>query len=78
MNPPADTAPGEGTGSGQDASAAGPHLDRKIPATDRKMLDDIFGDVLPDTTSDERDSGRSGGGYSEEWYRENRPPHHGG
>jgi hypothetical protein len=35
----------------------------------------VFGDVLPDTTSDER------GGSAEDresWYRENRPPHHGG
>lgn len=44
---------------------------------DRKLLDDIFGDVLPDTTSDERDAGSVGGSYSEQWYRENRPPHHG-
>ena len=45
---------------------------------DRKLLDEIFGDVLPDTTGDERGSGSSADGYSEQWYRDNRPPHHGG
>jgi hypothetical protein len=43
---------------------------------DQRLLDEIFGDVLPDTTGDERSSGTSGG-FSEEWYRDNRPPHHG-
>jgi hypothetical protein len=45
------------------------------PRVDKKRLDEIFGDVLPDTTSDERDG--SSGGYSEQWYQDNRPPHHG-
>ncbi|MET3805356.1 hypothetical protein ABIB25_002357 [Nakamurella sp. UYEF19] len=48
---------------------------RKI---DRKALDDIFGDVLPDTTRDERGQDSGSDGYSEQWYRDNRPPHHGG
>lgn len=46
------------------------------PAVDRKLLDEIFGDVLPDTTRDERGSGRSERG-DDEWYYANRPPHHG-
>lgn len=36
---------------------------------------DVFGDVLPETTSDERepeDPTRT----ADDWYRENRPPHH--
>ncbi|MGZ3140910.1 hypothetical protein ACVDFE_02670 [Lentzea chajnantorensis] len=41
----------------------------------RRRLAEVFGDVLPETTSDER--GETGGD-SEAWYRENRPPHHGG
>ncbi len=45
------------------------------PPIDRRKLDEIFGDVLPDTTNDER--GGSSDGYSEQWYRDNRPPHHG-
>ena len=45
----------------------------------RRRLARIFGDVLPDATSDERDpedarSERSG----EEWLRRQVPPHHGG
>lgn len=41
----------------------------------RKRLAAVFGDVLPDTTGDERgqDSGKS-----DDWYRDQRPPHHGG
>lgn len=42
-----------------------------------ERLREVFGDVLPETTSDERDdaepadtSGR------DEWMQENRPPHH--
>ena len=45
---------------------------------DRALLDRIFGDVLPDTTADERDPGGGGAGDPDDWYRENRPPHHGG
>jgi len=54
---------------------AGPAVERAVP--DRRLLDQIFGDVLPDTTNDERDAGSGSGSYSEQWYRENRPPHHG-
>lgn len=43
----------------------------------RRDLDAIFGDVLPETTSDERDPSK-GDDDREEWYRVNRPPHHGG
>ncbi|CRK61434.1 hypothetical protein [Alloactinosynnema sp. L-07] len=46
--------------------------------TRRRDLDRIFGDVLPDTTSDERDPGRAEDPDRDEWYRQNRPPHHGG
>ena len=63
---PADQPP-----AGVGSAAAGP------PPVDRRLLDEIFGDVLPETTGDERDPGGDAG-YSEQWYRENRPPHHGG
>jgi hypothetical protein len=34
----------------------------------------VFGDVLPDVTSDERpEPGESG---ADAWYEDNRPPHH--
>ncbi|NKQ58431.1 hypothetical protein HFP15_36830 [Amycolatopsis sp. K13G38] len=42
---------------------------------DRRDLDAIFGDVLPETTSDERDP-EARNHDSDSWYRENRPPHH--
>lgn len=41
----------------------------------RKRLAAVFGDVLPDTTGDERGE-RSA--TPDEWYRSQRPPHHGG
>lgn len=55
------------------SSSRRPDDDRRR-AKDRK-LDEVFGDVLPDTTSDERDPGTSRAG-GEDWYHENRPPHH--
>ncbi|MGQ0840709.1 hypothetical protein [Actinokineospora sp.] len=48
-----------------------------LPDEKRRDLDAIFGDVLPDTTSDERDPS-SPDDSAEDWYRSNRPPHHGG
>jgi len=46
-------------------------------AARRRRLAEVFGDVLPDTTSDERGPDQ-GDADRESWYRENRPPHHGG
>lgn len=43
---------------------------------DRRKVDEIFGEVLPETTRDERDDGESAGRSSDSWYLENRPPHH--
>lgn len=40
----------------------------------RPDLDDIFGDVLPATTSDEREPEPRGD--RDDWYEQNRPPHH--
>ncbi len=42
----------------------------------RKLeLDQIFGDVLPDITSDERSAEPTESGR-DDWHLENRPPHH--
>jgi hypothetical protein len=41
----------------------------------RPSLDEIFGDVLPATTSDEREPGRPEGDQ-DSWFEQNRPPHH--
>jgi hypothetical protein len=56
--------------------------DAETPDQRRQRLARIFGDVLPETTSDERDpatgeapaSAESG---SEAWLKEQVPPHHG-
>lgn len=41
----------------------------------RPSLDEIFGDVLPATTSDEREP-EAPSGDRDSWYEQNRPPHH--
>jgi len=50
---------------------------RPRPKPDRRALDAIFGEVLPETTTDERDP-ETPPRDEDAWYRENRPPHHGG
>jgi hypothetical protein len=42
----------------------------------RRRLAEVFGDVLPETTSDEQTAAGTDDRGSERWYRENRPPHH--
>ena len=48
--------------------------DRSRGARRRRMRDDVFGNDLPDTTSDERDEDHNG--HSREWYESQRPPHY--
>ncbi len=46
----------------------------------RRRLAEVFGDTLPETTSDERDdqgATRSGEDGQDRWLREQVPPHHG-
>lgn len=44
----------------------------------RRRLAAVFGDVLPEQTSDDRPPASSGGsGKGDEWYRDQVPPHHG-
>jgi hypothetical protein len=45
---------------------------------DKEALARIFGDVFPETTSDERDPQGSSGSSDDEWLRRQVPPHHGG
>ena len=51
------------------------------PETDwqrRKRLAEVFGDSLPETTSDERDDDAPAReSASDRWLREQVPPHHG-
>ncbi len=44
----------------------------------RRRLDEIFGDVLPDVTADERDPSRAADRAADDdrWFLDNRPPHH--
>ena len=41
----------------------------------RKRLAAVFGDVLPETTADERDESETG--TADEWLKRQVPPHHG-
>jgi hypothetical protein len=44
----------------------------------RKRLAAVFGDVLPDTTTDERDAEQPDSGPADEaWLKSQVPPHHG-
>lgn len=47
----------------------------------RKRLAAVFGDVLPEQTSDDRSPGTrpdgGGDGLGDAWYRDQIPPHHG-
>lgn len=45
----------------------------------RRRLAEVFGDVLPETTSDERDPGGSREeSAGDRWLQSQVPPHHGG
>nr|WP_167479828.1 MULTISPECIES: hypothetical protein [Nocardia] len=46
-------------------------------ARDAARLARIFGDTLPDTTSDERGPEPDTAGSSDDWLRSQVPPHHG-
>ena len=43
-------------------------------AADRRRIDEVFGETLPETTSDEA-RGRDTR-LRDDWWREQRPPHH--
>jgi len=59
-----------------------PEPDRPEPDWQRqRRLAEVFGDVLPDTTADERDPAEAVDGSTdrdEAWLKEQVPPHHGG
>jgi hypothetical protein len=59
----------------RDRSRAGGQESARAEAARRARLAAVFGDLLPETTADERDPS-SAAGRGEDWYRENRPPHH--
>jgi hypothetical protein len=49
-------------------------MGRELDPEQRRRLDEIFGDVLPETTKDEQ---REPDPEQEDWYQRNKPPHHG-
>ncbi|OLF11122.1 hypothetical protein BLA60_14095 [Actinophytocola xinjiangensis] len=51
------------------------HRPAPRPHRRRPTLDEVFGDVLPTTTSDERDP-QPPTDDRDSWYEQNRPPHH--
>jgi hypothetical protein len=71
----------EGTGAGREPDAGDPVGERtgeravETAWERRRRLDAVFGDVLPDTTSDERGDAPERG--NDEWLRRQVPPHHG-
>ena len=67
---------GQPDDDGVDAAAADvsdPAPEPPEQRIDQRVLDEIFGDLLPDTTSDERGPVST---HDDDWYLENRPPHH--
>lgn len=61
---------GAGPGTGRGA-AGGADWER------RRRLAEVFGDVLPETTSDEREQEPRGPRDGDTWLEEQVPPHHG-
>jgi hypothetical protein len=51
---------------------------QETPEQRRRRLAAVFGDVLPETTSDEREPGETEGRSGDDWLRAQVPPHHGG
>ena len=53
-------------------------VDASDEAARRRRLAEVFGDPLPETTSDERDDdGGAEKSARDDWYRDQVPPHHG-
>jgi len=67
---------GEGDGGELPASEPATHAQSEPAWQRRRRLSAAFGDVLPDTTRDEREPGGDRDD-SEEWLRRQVPPHHG-
>lgn len=56
-----------------------PESDREPDWRRRRRLAEVFGETLPDTTTDERDpsEGSAQESRGDAWLREQVPPHHG-
>ena len=51
--------------------------DARRAAARRRRLAEVFGDDLPEQTSDDLDDPRERRGDGDEWLRRQVPPHHG-
>lgn len=71
-----DDAMGDDAVRGARAGETGGETPGGEARIDRARLARIFGDVLPETTRDERGPGDDRSG-SDEWLRRQVPPHHG-
>jgi hypothetical protein len=71
MNKESTTDGDSGAGGGQGGTSPKPGF------RERRRLDEVFGEILPTVTGDERDPEPADEAERERWYRENRPPHHG-
>ncbi|MCD4526858.1 hypothetical protein [Nocardioides sp. cx-173] len=58
------------------ATGEGPEPRAESAWQRRRRLEAVFGDTLPDTTSDEQDP--PGADDNEAWLKAQVPPHHGG
>jgi hypothetical protein len=72
-----DNAVNDAVNDALDGDAAPGHPNQASDFRKRRRLDEVFGEILPTVTGDERDPEPADGADRERWYRENRPPHHG-
>jgi hypothetical protein len=86
MMPAGHASPGAASADPEAAGSVGPGVERPASrrpsgATDRparrRRLAALLGDVLPETTRDDRPAPVPGAD-ADRWYLDNRPPHHGG
>ncbi|MFL6108849.1 MAG: hypothetical protein ACJ72D_27800 [Marmoricola sp.] len=54
-----------------------PELTRRERAERKRRLAEVFGDVLPEQTRDDRAEEGGDTGSNEQWLKEQVPPHHG-
>ena len=73
MDPETPSEPGDSTDSTDSAEPA----EREAEWKRRRRLAEVFGDAGPDQTSDDRDPREDRSGKSDDWYRDQVPPHHG-
>ena len=74
MTEPADDADDASTSAAAAPAAPAAAASAAEEAARRRRLAEVFGEVLPEGSSDDpHPTGRD-----DRWYEENRPPHHGG